>query len=79
VTNKTYPTGRQCRCTVCGRTFSTDTNFRTHRIGDFQRENQPNNRTCMTIAELGEIGLVESGGIWRAEPPVTGRFWQRQT
>jgi len=67
-------TRNRCRCTVCGLTFKSDAAFRTHRTGEFAREEQPNTRRCLTAAEMADKGLVECEGVWKRPPPAGWRF-----
>lgn len=62
------PTGNQCQCAACERTFSTENNFTNHRKGDYPH------RECMTDAELISSGFNESGSVWRKLDKRGNRF-----
>lgn len=42
---------KACHCEACGLTFSSPTSFDAHRIGE------PNNRHCLTPAQLKSKGI----------------------
>ena len=54
-------TGKQCQCTACHRTFSTEANFDKHRKGDYAT-----GRHCVDPKTLG---MFKRDGVWRANPP----------
>ena len=61
---KRKPRGRQCLCTVCGEMFGGEVTFDAHRVGDFATPTKPNNRRCMTSAEMKDAGLTLKNDVW---------------
>ena len=50
------PSGRECFCSECGKLFTADSAFNSHRTGDFGSIGNP--RRCRTDAELvADAGL----------------------
>jgi hypothetical protein len=52
-------TGNRCRCTACGRVFSTPSNFDRHRSGPWEA------RICLDPATVG-LALSRIG-VWKAK------------
>ena len=52
-------TGKQCQCTVCNRTFSTENNFMKHRVGEY------GSKVCVSP---DTIGMYKKNGVWRGMP-----------
>jgi NAD-dependent SIR2 family protein deacetylase len=53
-------TGKQCQCTACHRTFSTEANFDKHRRGSYTE-----GRYCVDPESLG---MQKKDGVWRMKP-----------
>ena len=53
-------TGKQCQCTVCNRTFSTEANFDRHRKGEYV-----DRRHCV---DPKSMGMFKRDGVWRQNP-----------
>lgn len=53
------PGTARCQCAACGAYFSTDRNFRRHRVGDIAK------RRCLRPSEMAAKGLCrDARGIW---------------
>ena len=66
-------TGNRCRCSACGRVFSTPGNFDRHRSGPWE------GRVCLDPAS---VGLFQSpSGVWKALSDPSKRhpsdFWTK--
>jgi NAD-dependent SIR2 family protein deacetylase len=65
-------TGKQCQCTKCFRTFSTENNFDRHRKGEYKT-----GRYCV---DPRSVGLKKNpNGVWVGKSDTKPQFWGEQS
>lgn len=61
-------TGSRCRCVGCGEHFNSASVFDRHRIGSFGTLRRPDDRRCLTPAEMTAKGWAKNAaGFWVRE------------
>ena len=54
--------GQRNICPSCGLPFNSNAAFDKHRTGDYNK--RPQERRCLTVAEMESIGMAISRGFW---------------